>query len=525
MSSCIFITDETLEPLISKNIKAIPNLQGVFRSFKSAYTPKSSPVIFENGFYFVHIKRNSLLFVSATQAYDVSANVMLIVSFLDQFHLLLEKYLAVPILDKNMILDNVLLIMELIDESIDFGVIQITDASIMRDYIRVEVNMPDSKGANDLVLGDSDSDEEGKKKARKHGEKPNLYKFLRRSKDGSHKSKHEDSSSKENENEDSYNSYIAKTTIMPVSWRAKGIHYGRNEFFLDVVEQVQYLVDLRSGIIKKNLIHGKIQCKSYLSGMPKLKIALNKLSQGDELFISHLKFHQCVTWPPVNEKEIEFIPPDGNFVLCQYELKRHVKDRPMLKLVSFDVKAKLKKFKVQLSCTIETHFKARNSTSTLNLKIPLSRLFKDYHIDLRKPVRFKSDSGKVLFNISDDFLLWEIESMRGGHGETQLSMVAEFSLFNKEEYEKEQEELKNSMNPPPLREGPKLEELYDQVHGEKEGSTLVSQLLEINFEIPYCTCSGLQVEYLKIIEEQLEYQSFPWVRYKTISDEEYGYFV
>lgn len=525
MSSCIFITDENLEPLISKNIKAIPNLQGILRLFKSVYTPESPPVISASSFHFVHIKRSSLLYVSVIHAYDASANVMLIATFLDQFHSLLKKYLAVSALDKNMVLDNVLLIMELIDESVDFGVIQITDASIMRDYIRVKVNMPENKTINDLSLGDSDTDEEDNKKTKRRSVKPNLYKFLRGAKDGTHKAEHTDTAAKEDDVEDSYNSYIAKATIMPVSWRAKGIHYARNEFFLDVVEQVQYLMDFNSGIIKKNLIHGKIICKSYLSGMPKLKIAFNKLSQKDEQFISHSKFHQCVTWPSSNEKEIEFIPPDGDFVLCQYELKRHVKDQPMLKLVSFSVKPKLKKYKIQMSCTIETHFKARNSTSMLNLKIPLVRLFQEYQIDLKKPARFKSDSGKVLFNISDDFLLWDIEVMKGGHGDTQLSMAAEFSLFNREEFEKEQEELKNSMNPPPLRDGPKLEELYDQVHNEKGPSKMASRLLSMKFEIPYSTCSGLQVEYLKIYEEQLQYQSFPWVRYKTINDEEYGYYV
>lgn len=524
MSSCIFITDENLEPLISKNIKAIPNLQGILRLFKSVYTLESPPVISANNFHFVHIKRDSLLYISGIQAYDVTANVMLIITFLDQFHSLLKKYLAVTALDKNIILDNVLLIMELIDESIDFGVIQITDASIMRDYIRVKVNMPDDKIVNDLALCDSDSDDESKK-SRRHIGKANLYKFLRRPKDATRKPKSEDTASEEDENEDSYNSYIAKTTIMPVSWRAKGIHYGRNEFFLDVVEQVQYLMDFRSGVIKKNLIHGKIFCKSYLSGMPKLKVALNKLSQEDEQFMSHSKFHQCVSLQSLDAKEIEFIPPDGDFVLCEYELKRHVKDQPMLKLVSFDVKPKWKKFKVQLSCTIETHFKARNSTSKLNLKIPLSRIFQEFQIDLKKHARFKSDSGRVLFNISDDFLLWEIESMRGGHGDVRLSMAAEFSLFNGEEYAKELEELKNSMNPPPLREGPKLEELHEQIHRAESPLKMSSRLLTMKFEIPYCTSSGLQVEYLKIVEEQLEYQSFPWVRYKSISDEEYGYFV
>ncbi|QLL34284.1 hypothetical protein HG536_0G01430 [Torulaspora globosa] len=539
MSSCIFIVDENLEPLVSKNIKAVPNLQGILRLFKSAYKTQSAPVISAANFHFVHVKRDSLVFLAAIHTYDAGANIMSISTFLDQFHFLLKKYLGVQSLDRNMVLDNVLLVMELIDETLDFGIVQVTDASIMKDYIRVKVNLPDDKIIEGLPDDDDDNDDnddedrQGKNVDKsKSGEvsgKPNLYSFLQQTKRKTFSGKSSISGGSaqksDDQNEEVYNSYIARTTIMPVSWRAKGIHYGKNEFFLDVVEQVQYLMDFESKIIKKNLIHGKICCKSYLSGMPKLTIALNKLSQQDDQFLSHTKFHECVSLEALNEKSIQFIPPDGDFVLCQYELKRHVRDQPMLKLVSFNVKPKLQKFKIQVSLSIETHFKARNTTSKLSLKLPLSRLFQEYQIDLSKPARFKSDSGKVLFNLSDDFLLWEIDSMRGGHGETQLSMTAEFSLFNKKQYDEEQQALRHSMNPPPLREGPKLEELYDQVHRESVKSNLASRLLTINFEIPYCACSGLQVEYLKIVEDQLQYQSFPWVRYKTISDEEYGYFI
>lgn len=40
--------------------------------------------------------------------------------------------------------------------------------------------------------------------------------------------------------------------------------------------------------------------------------------------------------------------------------------------------------------------------------------------------------------------------------------------------------------------------------------------IEVNFEIPYFTVSGLQVRYLKIIEKS-GYQALPWVRYITMN--------
>lgn len=552
MSSCLYILDENLEPLVSKNIKSIPNLTALLGVFQEVYNPNAPPIVFNRNWYFIHAKRDSLIFLSVIHYTDEGANAMMITAYMDQFYFLLRKYLGVTQLDRNLVLDNVLLVLELFEESSEFGVPQMTEPSVMKDYIRIKVNKPDvsvsnsnhddddddddndgeiTDSDNDTVQSDFERDSKGKRKTKLPNSK-SLYDFFQKTSKTafSRKEKNELKDEDSEEEPDLYiNSYLMRTTTMPVSWRAKGIHYGKNEFFLDVVEQVQYLADLKENVVRKNLIHGKIYCKSYLSGMPKLKIALNKLVQRDAQFMSHSKFHQCVSLETLNEKELEFIPPDGEFVLCEYELKRHVNDTPILKITSFEVRPQLKKYKVRILLTIETHFKTRNSTSILNVKIPLARLFADYSIDLSKPMRFKSASGKVLFNLSDDYLLWEIGQMRGGHGETQSSMVAEFALFNKEEFEKEQEERKQSMNPPPLREGPKLEELYAQTHSQKNSELSVksigSQLLGMDFEIPYTICSGLKVEYLKIEEEYLQYQSFPWVRYKTISDEEYAYLI
>ncbi|CAM9750595.1 unnamed protein product [Laminaria digitata] len=38
--------------------------------------------------------------------------------------------------------------------------------------------------------------------------------------------------------------------------------------------------------------------------------------------------------------------------------------------------------------------------------------------------------------------------------------------------------------------------------------------VQVKFEIPYFTVSGIQVRYLKIIEKS-GYQALPWVRYIT----------
>lgn len=605
MLSCIFVLDEELEPLISKNIRSIPNPEDIIAAFHTAYSEgQSAPVILFNEWNFIQIKRDTLIFLAVIHYTDSLTDIMSITVYLDGFYQLLKTYLRQDALDRNIILDNVLLVMELIDESIDFGIVQVTEPTIIKDYIRVKVNLPDSEfssgnndgnkydrdfgsasntGNNNLFVYKShrdseddeseDSEKELEERLHRKKQQAELHKYIKKqqklaknmlktitSPDVSkilELRKHVNLLNKDDlklvdaETDENYiNSHIARTTIMAISWRTKGIYYAKNEFFLDVLERQEYVMDFKEGIIRKNLIQGKIACRCYLSGMPKLKIAINKLVQKDPQFMSQSRFHQCVSFETLQNKEIEFIPPDGEFTLCEYELKRHVKDPPSIKLTAFEIKPKLKKFKIQITLKVATYFKAQNSTASLDLKIPLSKLFKDYEIDLTKPPRFKSDVGQVLFNLSDDFLLWEIGTMKGGHGENEKSMTAEFSLFNEDEYHRLQEERKISMNPPPLREGPKLEELYEQLHDKKNNNEkdedanenindsdikkqnkvttdpgLLPQYLSCDFEIPYYACSGLKVDYLKIEEEQLQYQSFPWVRYKTTNDTEYVFIV
>ena len=589
MSSLLYILNEDLEPLISKNIRALPSIEQPIAQFKKLYHVGSPPVIRSHSeqtstysnYSYAYIQRDSLFFISVID--DDRVDIMETLHYLEQIYHLLKNYFNVKQLDKNLIQDNLILVMELLDESIDFGFVQVTDAGLIKDYIRVKINVPEiermatnkkltSVNSNGCQIDDydsedlfgSESDEERKKK-QKHRKKLKQHqnnsnnttkkeighftkKVIRKWKGDKNKKKHEfsvennngnktddDDNGDESEEDDTFmNSDIAKTTVMAISWRTKGIHYTKNEFFLDVIEKIEYYMDYNNDTVRKNIIHGQIVCKSFLSGMPELHVSINKILNRDKQFLSSCKFHQCVSLDSIEQgKEITFIPPDGDFILCSYELKRHVRDQPVIKMRNFEIKPKLHKFKLQILCSIESHFKPTNATSKLNLQIPLKQIFQKYKIDLSKKIKFKCDSGQVLFNVSDDFLLWEIGSMKGGHGETPLNMTVEFALFNQEAYDKEQEELRNSMNPPPLVTGIKLEEIYKQVHEDSPDSSETppynerdkTRLLHINFEIPYSTVSGTNIEYLKIEEPQLQYQSFPWVRYKTITDDEYAYLI
>lgn len=503
MSSSIFLLDEQLNPLIVKSFKSVQHPEAFAYRFKEVYKVSNVPVIYHKGIVFISICRDGLYFVSMSVG-SLRSSIMSTLVYLNDFHMLLKKYLRVNALDRTRIVDNFNLIYELLDESLDFGIPQLTDFNIIRDSIKIQPNIPpDPKIARSN--SDDDESEQEESNVAETQEKSNKHGFQ--------------------DDEEYINSFVLRTTTQAISWRPKGIYYAKNELFVDVIESQAYVMDFKHHQVRKNFIFGRIICRSYLSGMPVVKICINKMLKDRDQFLSSAKFHQCVSLESLSSQDfIEFIPPDGDFQLCEYKIKRHISDSPVIKLIEYKVVEKPKKHKLQISMKIQPHFKAQNSATFLDIRVPIQDIFETYKIDLTKQPRFKCDFGSILFNLSDGYLLWKANGMKGGHGETYHSMQVEFFLFDAEAHRKEAEELKNSMDPPPLREGVRMEELYALAHEEKgQINNPVRNMITAEFEVPYFTSSGLRVEYLKIEEEQLQYQSFPWVRYKTINDTEYAF--
>ena len=88
-----------------------------------------------------------------------------------------------------------------------------------------------------------------------------------------------------------------------VSWRSEGIKHRKNEIFLDVIEKLNLLVSSNGTVLHSEIV-GAIKMKSFLSGMPELKLGLNDklmfeatgrpVSKGKAVELEDIKFHQCV---------------------------------------------------------------------------------------------------------------------------------------------------------------------------------------------------------------------------------------
>jgi hypothetical protein len=408
-------------------------------------TGDETPVMNHDGIHYAYIKNNDLILLSVM--YYEHTNVMTAFSFLYKFNDILISYFKTEKLNKDLVIDNFNLIYELFDEIMDYGVPQLTDTQILKDVIKLEVQ--------------------------------------------------------ENEEDDLVNSSILKTTTNSVSWRPRGLFYKKNELFVDVVEKISLCVDANSRVVRHS-IHGSIDVKCYLSGMPTLRLGLNKLiNTENNKFFKKLKFHQCVELPKfATDKIISFVPPDGEFQLCHYSL--NIKSTPIIEVTEHEFTVMDDKLRTKI--TIRTNFKLRASLAKLVVKIPID--LSEYDVDFEIVPKFKTKIGRVAYKFDEDCILWNVGSIGGERNYTMMSL---FQLKRP----KTPEPL--GMDPPPRVTHPRFDKIKQIVDDESE--KIHSYEIKVEFELPDIAFSSLKVEYLKITDDILEYTSFPWVRYKTINDE------
>ena len=339
-----------------------------------------------------------------------NSNVMVILVFLEKLIEIMNEYFGS--LEEESIRDNFVLVYELLDEVMDHGYPQIAEVKVLKEYI--------TQGAHKLQLSKAPQ---------------------------------------------------AVTNV--VSWRTEGIKHKKNEVFLDVVEKLNLLV-AGNGTVLSSEILGSIKMRSFLSGMPELKLGLNdkalfeaqgRAGSKKAVEMEDIKFHQCVRLTRFEtDRTISFIPPDGEFELMSYRLNTSIK--PLITLetliethgrsrVDYVVKAK-------------STFKQRSYANNVDILIPVPP-------DVDSPA-FQASVGTVTYVPDLECIKWSIRQLPGGK---DISMRATFGL--------------------------------PSVAGdEAEAGKWRKRTAQIKFEIPYFCVSGIQVRYLKILEKS-GYEALPWV--------------
>lgn len=316
-------------------------------------------------------------------------------------------------LEEESVRDNFVIIYELLDEMMDYGYPQITETKILREYIT----------------------QESFRLERSIPRPP-----------------------------------IAVTNA--VSWRPEGITYRKNEVFLDVVESVNLLVNSNGDVLRSEIL-GQVKMKSFLSGMPDVRLGLNDKvlfensgrspAKGKTIEMEDVKFHQCVRLARFDaDRTISFIPPDGEFELMSYRLSTQVKP-----LIWCEAVIEIhNRSRVEYMIKARAQFKKRSTANNVEISIPVPE-------DADTP-KFRATMGSVSYKPEKNAAIWKIRHFPGG---SEFVMRAHFGLPSIESED-------------PLKRPP----------------------ISVKFEIPYFTVSGIQVRYLKVVDKS-GYQAFPWVRY------------
>lgn len=573
----------------------VPDAPVIISEFKKLYRQlqphERTPFLYYRGVNYMYIwGANDILVLAAAKN---NVNAMLTVTLLHQFYLILQHYCVQSqeymgadgqtnrvaktnrSIDMDDIVDNFSLIYELLDECIDFGVVQLTDYNILKEYIKMR-KMVGSSGSNtsDLDVSDSGSDSETPKASKKgkSGKKT-------KQKDVKSTRNHADKSDVvDHKAEGMINSSIVRTLALAISWRPKGIFYPKNEIYIDIIEESEFLYDLERQTVKTNEIKGVCVVRSYLSGMPSCKLGLNekyisqvendeldeeeeieqdaisdrpdnllaKSAESEELSseqtrlrkrlkvpINNVQFHQCIELSSIyKDNLIMFTPPDGEFQLLAYTVdQQRRKDKLPLIMVAPVYRIVKSESKLQVMCSLSTTFKQRLHCRNLAVSLPVDPTLFTLNDNESGNFRFKAELGSVCYKVDTSEILWTIDDLPGS--KKTVRMMAEILLSDCQNIDSERIRLTllhsqlAATSQTNLVEDDSaladLDKLYG-VHGVNKSvfnelqhnarSLFDGNDIRIGFELPLVTYSGLRVTYLGV-DETGNYTCFPWVRYLT----------
>ena len=246
------------------------------RKIISTKESKEMPIRYMNGVSYIFTQEGEIILLATTKC---NINAGLIFEFLYGFIKICKNYFGEFTEEK--IRNNFVLIYELLDECMDYGYPQLTDAGLLKKFIFMAGQKVEALTKMQLT------------------------------------------------------STLTQLTGS-VSWRQPGIYYPENEVYIDIIENMNLLIS-KTGEVIKSEIMGKVCVKTLLSGWPECKFGMNdklQLSQNNVkkagapskgISIEDIRFHQCVKLSDYNkDRTITFIPPDGVFELMTYRVNENV---------------------------------------------------------------------------------------------------------------------------------------------------------------------------------------------------------
>ncbi|KAI8323727.1 clathrin adaptor, mu subunit [Martensiomyces pterosporus] len=271
-----------------------------------------------------------------------------------------------------------------------------------------------------------------------------------------------------------------------IPWRPQGIRHSSNEFFVDIVEKIDAIVDARGSLVSYD-VSGDIACKSRLTGMPDLLLIMNRPEIMDDV-----SFHPCVRltkWE--SEKSIGFVPPDGNFKLGSFHVSMDTTNR------SLPIYVHAKCMRQESAHTIEIAAEAGQcggkSVEKVQVRVPLPA--QAYNIRVQSKVGTYKVANSRLPQVE-----WSVKSLKAGDRGARLViqyLVRSVASNN------------GVTNGSTGRSSPAVAASSPAVTTAEQAASAAF----VDFEVAGFSASSLKVESLKMFREA--YKLFKGVRYVT----------
>ncbi|XP_068313014.1 AP-4 complex subunit mu-like [Pyrus communis] len=400
---------------------------------------EAPPVFNVDGVNYFHVKVVGLLFVATTRA-NVSPS--LVLELLQRIARVIKDYVGV--LNEDSIRKNFVLVYELLDEVIDFGFVQTTSTELLKSYIFNEPIVLES--ARLSSIGPTGLFMQGTKRM------PGTA--------------------------------VTKSVVANEPGGRK-----REEIFVDIIEKISVTFS-SSGYILTSEIDGTIQMKSYLSGNPEIRLALNEdlgIGRGGgsgydyrssfgsgAVVLDDCNFHESVRLDNFEvDKTLTLVPPDGEFPVMNYRMTQEFK--PPFRINALIEEAGAHKAEVILKIYAECPSNITSNTVAVQMPLPKYTIRASFELEpgaVGQTTDFK-DANKRLE--------WGLKKIVGGSEHTLRARLT-FS---------------------------------PEVHG---NITKESGPVSMTFTIPMYNSSRLQVKYLQIAKKSGTYNPYRWVRYVTLAN-------
>ncbi|KAM8973428.1 AP-4 complex subunit mu-1 [Pelodytes ibericus] len=256
----------------------------------------------------------------------------------------------------------------------------------------------------------------------------------------------------------------------------------QNEIFLDVIERMTVAIGTNGSLLKAE-VQGELRLKSFYPNCPELRIGLSEefcvgsselRGYGSAVRVDSCQFHESAKLDEFeNCRILKVLPPQGELTLMQYQISDSLTTTlPFHLFTSLDRDTGSSRLRIHLK--LRCDLSPKSQAINVRVQVPVPKGTSGLSQDLSSPDQ------SAEFLTSAQSVIWNIPRICGG---TQLS-----ALFKVD--------VSGCVSIPSLLDLP---------------------LLNLSFQIPSLTSSGLQIRFLRLRNER-PIPTHTWVRYLTQSD-------